>query len=220
MTIATAPGLSVLIVAEGRSFSQLLEQMLRGVGVAMTTTIVEGDATRLWLRSNKVDLILVDCDLPNGNPFKFATKLRTDVRLCCRTAPLVLMSDHGATSWIRNALEAGYDSVMPKPIRRAHLRAELERLMEKPRVYIQSPSGYCGPDRRRQVIKDFDGEDRRDGETFQVFTEDGPVSLDQLQQLERSAASTADMDVLLVCGTEIIAGYRLDSRASPTRRRA
>ncbi|MEI2384596.1 response regulator [Breoghania sp. JC706] len=210
-------GLSVLILAEGSSFSALLEQMLLSIGVAATTTIDDGEAAQLWLRANAVDMVLIDGDLPNASAPRFTSRVRCDATLQNRCLPLVLMSARGNTEMMRQAMKAGFDSIVPKPISRDQLLSELKRLVERPRVYIRSPSGYCGPDRRRRVMSGYDGEDRRDGGSFQLFTENGPLSRDTLEALHNQASENADMDVLLVRGVEVIHGYRLDSRSLANR---
>ncbi|MDJ0931775.1 response regulator [Breoghania sp.] len=204
---------SVLVIAESRSFSALLEQMLHGIGVGATTTIDEADAAHLWLRKNAVDAVLVDSDLPKAAALKLPHQIQCDATQHSRCVPLILMSTKSEPAMMRQAMNAGSDSVMPKLVHRVHLRGELKRLLERPRVYIRLPSGYCGPDRRRRVMSDYDGEDRRDGDNFQLFTEEGPVSREALETLHHTSSQDADIDVLLVRGAQIIAGYRLDSRA-------
>lgn len=219
MSQSPVGGPSVLIIAEGHSFCMLLEQMLHSVGVAMTTVIDEAEAAQVWLKANTVDAVLVDSDLPSASAVTFAHQLRNDTEQPNRCLPLILMTAKGNPVLMRQAMKAGYDSVMPKPVRRPQLHSELKRVLERPRVYIRSPSGYCGPDRRRRALSDYGEHDRRDGGSFQVFTEDGPVSLETLRALHHASATEADMAVLLVRGADVIARYSLDSRtiASSTR---
>ncbi|PTW55787.1 CheY-like chemotaxis protein [Breoghania corrubedonensis] len=209
-----ALGPSVLIIAEGPSFCMLLEQMLHDIGVAATTTIDEAEAAQSWLRANAVDAVLIDSDLPKASALAFANRIRCDTAQFNRYLPLVLMSAKGDAVLMHQAVKAGFDSSIPKPVRRRQLFGELKRLLERPRVYIRSPSGYCGPDRRRRVMSDYAGEDRRREGSFQLFTENGPVSRDALEALHRNAPEGANMDVLLVRGAQVIDSYRLDSSAN------
>lgn len=213
----STPAPSVLVVNETRSFALLLDAMLQSLGVHDITLLEDCTTARNWMRSNLVDIVLVDGDLPHEAAFGFAMGLRLDKQQARRTVPVVLMSSSGDKPVMRRAQEAGFDSVLPKPIRTAFLRDELSRLMQRPRVYIHSRAGYCGPDRRRQVMSGYDGTNRRDGDTFQVFTKDGPVSLDLLEKLDK-AGGAADIEVLLVKGADIISGYRFNSRATARRK--
>lgn len=211
-----ARGPSVLIVAESRSFTMLVEQMLHAIGVADTTRIDEAETAQLWLRANTVDVVLVDSEMTKASGLRLASRLRCDAAQPNRCVPLILMSAKGDAALMRQAMKAGFDSVVPKPMRRTHLRGELKRVLERPRVYIRLPSGYCGPDRRRRVMNDHEGPERRHAGSFQLFTRDGPLSLQALETLvtdHAEAPDTRDIDVLLVRGRRIIAGYRLDSHA-------
>lgn len=212
MTKSKAP--KILIIDDSRSFATLVGAMLRGMGIRSVTAFDDFEAAKAFLHANSVDVVLIDGDMPKSCAFKFAKTLRQDKKQFHRTVPLVLMSGAGGSQVMRRAVEAGFDAVLPKPIRTAQLRDQLTHLMEHPRVYIHARAGYCGPDRRRHTLSDFSGENRRDGDTFQVFTEDGPVSLDQLEKLQEAGTGHADLEVLLVRGVKILSGYRLNARAA------
>lgn len=202
----------IVIIDDSRSFSMLLGSMLRGMGIRTINIFDECDAAISYMRTNPVDIALIDGDIPKSCGLKFARALRLDKQMYNRTVPLVLMSGKGGPKVMEKAIEAGFDAVLPKPVRTTQLRQQIVQLTEKPRVYIHARSGYCGPDRRRKSISEFTGENRRRGETFQVYTQNGPVSLGQLEKLHQAGTGTVDLEVLLVRGVKILSGYRLDSR--------
>ncbi len=207
---------SVLIVAPVGSFTQLLEQMLPEIGTTGITTIDDVEAAHHWLRSNSVDAILVDAALARAGAATFAKEVRADVTLENRCTPLVLLSGSGAPALMQQALKAGFDTVLPKPLQRKHLREVFVRLSTKTRVYIRSPSGYCGPDRRRPSVDPASqprnsGPDRRENGGFQIVTANGPIKLDELRALHRGPREKANMAVLLIRGNKVVDGYRLHS---------
>ncbi|WP_321341877.1 response regulator [Breoghania sp.] len=216
MTISEHSIRSVLIVAPANSFTQLLEQMLPGIGTTASTTIDDVEAAHHWLRKNSVDAILVDAALAKAGAATFAREVRADITLENRCTPLVLLSGSGAPALMQQALKAGFDTVLPKPLPRQHLKEEFGRLSRNTRVYIRAPSGYCGPDRRRRTtspatLPSGDGKDRRENGSFQIQTADGPIRLEQLRALHRGPDEKANMAVLLIRGNKVVDGYRLHS---------
>ncbi|WP_162901390.1 response regulator [Breoghania sp. L-A4] len=203
--------LKVLMLDGSRSFSALISTMLRGMGVRSLAVFDDSEAAITFLRANPVDVILVDGALANATAFKFAMALRQDKQQFRRTVPMILLSGSGGTQVARKAVESGFDALLPKPIRAVRLYEQMLSLMRRPRVYIHARIGYCGPDRRRPAASDFSGANRRDGETFQVHTKSGPVSLDRLEKLQAKSADHPDLEVLLVRGVTILSGYKLNA---------
>ena len=203
--------LSVLILEGSRSFSALVSSMLRGMGVQSLVVFDDCETAIGFLRANPVDIILVDGALLDASAFNFALALRQDKNQYRRTVPMILLSESGGSQVARKAVESGFDALLPKPIRTARLYEQMLELMQRPRVYIHARKGYCGPDRRRPEVSDFSGTNRRDGETFQVYTKEGPVSLDRLEKLPEKGGGRPDLEVLLVRGVKILSGYKLNA---------
>lgn len=212
-------GPTVLVLHDSHSFCSLLVSMLRSLGVERAVSFDDGEAARHYMHANKVDVALIDGDLPNLLAAKFVRALRMDNEVFKRTVSMVLLSNDGGSQVIQKAFEAGFDAVLPKPIRTPDLKAELARLIDKPRVYIHCRTGYCGPDRRRKVKDGFEGDDRRGGGTFQVFTKEGAVSLAELEKLQSAGTGEADIEILLLRGLKILSGYRMNAHDATVARR-
>jgi two-component system, chemotaxis family, chemotaxis protein CheY len=207
-------GRTVLVLDDSHSFRMLICAMLRGMGARSVQSYDDADAAMIYLRNHKTDVALIGGGNAGSVGFRFATALRIDTLQSCRTLPLVLLSGAGHQKQIRRmAVDAGFDAVLPKPLRQAQLQEALERVLNHPRVYIHARDGYCGPDRRRDPNPGFPNNVRRGGETFQVHTKDGPISLDQLEELQKAGAGKGDLEVLLVRGVKVLSGYRLNAQA-------
>ena len=140
--------------------STILRTILQGFGVR---TIVEtrdaADAFEI-MRSANPDLALVDYMLGDVDGLEFTRLIRTASDSPNKYLPIIMVSGHTDRSRIYEAINAGVNEYLAKPVRPVDLYNRLVSLIERPRRNVKS-TGYFGPDRRRRQDPRFSGPWRR-----------------------------------------------------------
>lgn len=78
------------------------------------------------LRSEKVDLIVLDCNLPDGSGFDLCTKIKQKENI-----PILMLTARDTEMDEVKALELGMDDFMSKPFSLAVLKARIKKLIGK-----------------------------------------------------------------------------------------
>ena len=73
------------------------------------------------------------------------------------------MTGYSAKLRVFEARDQGITEFLVKPFKAEDLYARLEKLIEKPRSFVDA-SNFFGPDRRRIKVKNYDGPQRREDE--------------------------------------------------------
>lgn len=144
--------------------STILRTILQGFGVR---TIVEtrdaADAFEI-MRSANPDLALVDYMLGDVDGLEFTRLIRTASDSPNKYLPIIMVSGHTDRTRILEAINAGVNEYLAKPVRPVDLYNRLVSLIERPRRFVKS-TGYFGPDRRRRQDPRFSGPWRRSTDT-------------------------------------------------------
>lgn len=120
----------VLIVDDDKQFNDLLQQFLnrKYPGFKITQAYDGYDAGRA-IADHKPDAVILDIDLPGVDGFRLCRQIKADESL---SRPIVLavtgLSDAGVDA---QALEAGADAFLRKPIEMDSLPALIEQLAER-----------------------------------------------------------------------------------------
>lgn len=104
-------------------------------------------------------------DLRKIKPVTEAIRFSSNARL--RFSPMIYFSDSASIETIRTCINLGFDDIITLPFTLKRLEERLDRQLDRPLVYYQTPT-YFGPDRRGRLDPDegqhfrgTDGEYRR-----------------------------------------------------------
>lgn len=114
---------------EGLSFSLQLD----GYVTTCASTCREGLSL---LKTEPFDLVLLDCNLPDGNGFDLCSQIHTFSRL-----PILMLTARDTEMDEVKALELGVDDYMRKPFSLAVLKARIKKLLqhkEQPHLLISN----------------------------------------------------------------------------------
>ncbi len=135
-----------LVVDDDEILAQQLVEWLREAGMVAEWEAAPRDS---WLRVRdfRPDVLILDVKMPECNGIEFATMLRQDISTS--QLPIVFLTSDDAERTRRNAMAAGADDYLLKPIDRATLikaviaRARLSKRIQDQvgRVTQQSPQG-------------------------------------------------------------------------------
>ena len=128
-------GSRILLIDDSVSFQQLTEALLNSFGVASVTmagSLAEGMHKMNYLgpkkfAAPKIDLILMDIKLPDGNGIEACEYLSSYASNY--NIPVVVVSGNSDTVTINKAFEAGASDYLQKPLARPLLQARLGMLM-------------------------------------------------------------------------------------------
>lgn len=149
-----------LAVIDGnRNFHPVMRGILRSLGFRRIEPFFEGGEALDHLRSAWCDLAFVDLTLIDGSGLAWISTLRR-TKLSNRNMPIVVLTSATSRRNIEEAMAAGADYVMAKPVSPKLLADRIRYLTECPLDYIALRDGYFGPDparfrwRPRPVLSD------------------------------------------------------------------
>ena len=119
----------ILIVDDSPGMRAVLRRVidLAGVPVLECLTACHGLAALAVLRSQPVDLILTDINMPEMNGEEFVDELKKDPSL--REIPVLVISTDATSNRMQRMLELGAAGYVIKPFQPETLRSEVERVL-------------------------------------------------------------------------------------------
>ena len=116
---------TILIIEDDADLREGLEYTLSGEGYQILTAENAERGRKLW-KTSSCDLILLDCNLPDGNGFSLCSEIRksSDVFILMLTARDTELDEV-------KALEMGVDDYMSKPFSIAVLKARIKKLLSR-----------------------------------------------------------------------------------------
>jgi CheY-like chemotaxis protein len=184
-----ARSLTVLVADDHSTNRKLATRILQRRGHACLHA-ADGDEVLEVVGRERVDLVLMDVQMPRRDGFQTTAAIREDERRSGRHLPIIALTAHAMKGDREKCLAAGMDSYLAKPLRAKELIALVERIAEitpenerhEPAAKLASPN----------VTGTFDAAlDRLDGdaellrEQMEFFLSDGP---ELLQKIKRAIA--------------------------------
>lgn len=117
---------------------------LEGYEVISAGTVKEG---RWVLKEKNCDLVILDCNLPDGNGFEMVRRLREYSSL-----PILMLTARGSEIDEIQALELGVDDFMSKPFSLAVLQARVRKILKKKTAPLFLVSGNLTMDLKNGTV--------------------------------------------------------------------
>lgn len=174
----------VLVIDDSRTFLTLMTDLLRSFGarnVIRTTDAIEAFEI---IGREKIDLALVDYNMPLINGFEFASMVRCAPDSANKFMPMILVTGHSSRRLVMDCISNGFDDFLAKPLSAKSLFDKMVRVFENPEPYILTPSGYFGPDRRRREDPSMTPSARRE---LDLAIPVGPRDIQLIQRVQNMA---------------------------------
>jgi DNA-binding response OmpR family regulator len=142
---------TVLLLQNNQTELDILGQVFIGFGVKAIRKFLAVEEAEEAVRRTTFDLIVADCDLPDGASFGFVERVRRTEDGPNRTAPLLLISGHTPPSTVTRARDCGANFLVAKPITPKVMFDRVMWLAREERQFVDAP-GYAGPDRRHKMF--------------------------------------------------------------------
>lgn len=153
----------ILVVEDDRGLNQGIVLALQGDGTLFHSAYNLAEAKSIW-KSNPIDMVLLDINLPDGSGYTFLEELRRSSRV-----PVLLITANDLEVDEVTGLTLGADDYITKPFSLMVLRARVERIRK-----------------RLELLREIRGyEDERyhfSFENMQFFVENEEVSLSKTEQ--------------------------------------
>ncbi|SFS86349.1 response regulator [Brevundimonas viscosa] len=177
---------SVLLIDDNQKSLDMLSSIFHGFGVKEQIKCESAIAATDILKRRMVDLVLVDCSMPEMDGYDFVRWLRRETTPPLRYVPIIMLTGHAAQSLVHKSRDCGASFVVAKPLTPAVLLKRILWLGMDERQFVEADD-YVGPDRRvRNFGPPLGQPGRRAGD---LSTHVGAASEPNLDQ--------ADIDMLL-----------------------
>ena len=124
-------GHNVLYIEDNPDNMILVKRVLEGAGY----TLFQASTGLMGLKiagEETIDLILLDINLPDIDGYEVARRLRHDKKPTVAHVPIIAITANALKGDAENALAAGCDVYMSKPINIHELRARVEGFVHSP----------------------------------------------------------------------------------------
>ena len=154
--------LTAILIDDNRQMMSVMRSMLHSYGIDKIHDFASAEDAFPALRAEHVDIVLVDLELSGQmDGLLFSRLLRHDKDIYNPCVPVILMTGFASQSLITKAINSGVDDMVTRPLSARDLHTRVDKVLNFPRSYIRTPSGYFGPDRRRRIDPFYVGPERR-----------------------------------------------------------
>lgn len=121
---------NVLVVDDNQDIRELVMHILDADGFHVFSA-ENGEGALAILRSNSVDLILLDVMMPGTSGLQVLEEIRTGSLKRLHEVPVIMITAMASTEDIDKALAIGANSYIVKPFRGALIREKVRTILEK-----------------------------------------------------------------------------------------
>lgn len=159
-----------LVVDDNANMRSLMRAILVSFGVRRMEEASDCETALGSVAVNPIDIAFVDFRLEAGDGLEFCRRIRRDPASPNRFLPLVMITAYAEQNRVIEALNAGVDEFLVKPVRPVDVANRINAVVERRRPFVESAT-YFGPDRRRRVDPRYTGPLRRatDPGTLDIF---------------------------------------------------
>lgn len=157
-----AADIRVLVVDDQSNMRRLLRSMLSNVGFRDVHEVPGGDACLEAVQALKPDVITLDWLMPGVDGLEVTRIIRRNEDIVTAQIPIIMVSGQSKRTDVIQARDAGVTEYLIKPFSPKALFDRIRHAIDAPRRFI-SAANYIGPDRRRFVHPNYEGEERRGG---------------------------------------------------------
>ncbi len=153
--------------------SAILRTILQGFGVRTIHECRDAETALNNMATFNPDILLVDLLMGEMDGLELAHHVRNDADSPNKYLPIIMVTAHSERSRVIQAINAGVNEYLAKPVRPIDLFERMISLIERPRRFVRAPN-YFGPDRRRRQEARYEGPWRRS--TDEKYHEDDDAS--------------------------------------------
>ncbi len=154
---------TILLVDDSLYMRRIMRSLLNGMGVRHIVEAEDGAAALEVFNENSIDIIITDWVMPLFDGLELTQSVRDPSSSPNPYTPIIIMTGYSERSRVMSARDLGVTEFLCKPISAKQLYKRLATCIEAPRPFIKT-STFFGPDRRRFVQPNYNGELKRKGD--------------------------------------------------------
>jgi CheY-like chemotaxis protein len=151
---------SALIVDDNAHMRGLLRVILTSFGLRRIEEAGDCNEALAHAAGGDIDIAFVDFKLGGLDGIEFCHRIRQDPDSPNRYLPLIMVTAYSERSRVIDAINAGVDEFLVKPVRAVDVANRVNAVIERRRPFVNA-GGYFGPDRRRRDDPRYKGPWRR-----------------------------------------------------------
>lgn len=159
MSTVDFSSLRVLVVEDSLHMRRILRTMLNGLGVRDIQEAEDGAEGLDRLKGLNPDIVLLDWVMPILDGIEFTRLARTGGG-SNPYVPIIMVSSHSERQKVLMARDVGVNEFLTKPVSAKALHDRIVSVVTRPRPFVKTKT-FFGPDRRRFVMPNFSGGERR-----------------------------------------------------------
>lgn len=159
--------ISALILDDNSNMRTLLRVILGSFGMRHIEEAAEVDEAMEVLARQDIDLAFVDFKLGGVSGIDFCRRVRMTPGSPNVYLPIIMVTAYSERRRVIDAINAGVDEFLVKPIRSVDVANRVNAVIERRRPFWKSED-YVGPDRRRRDDPWYKGPWRRAGDPATV----------------------------------------------------
>ena len=118
----------ILIVDDSASMRQIVKLILQSLGFTNMEEAEDGREALESIRSQRFELVLSDCNMPNMNGIELLSALRQDSEL--HDIPFIVMTSTDQKESLLEMVKAGASDYIEKPFQADALKAKLAKFLD------------------------------------------------------------------------------------------
>ena len=145
--------LKVLVVDDEHYMRKVARAMLMSLGVRTIHEAADGVAGLEAIRSHAPDIVILDWEMPGLDGPGFVRMVRSPETFPFPDVPIVMLTGHGERSRVLEAMEAGVNEFLLKPVSSKALGDRLVSVLVNPRPSIRRGNYYGPMPRKLAAVK-------------------------------------------------------------------
>ncbi|HEY7459759.1 MAG TPA: response regulator [Xanthobacteraceae bacterium] len=154
--------LRFLVVDDNAHMRRIVRQLLHGFGSREIYEAEDGASGLEGFTGHNPDILITDWAMPIFDGIELTKTIRQPGGNANPFVPIIMLSGHSEKRRVMEARDAGVTEFLAKPIAAKSLYERVLSVVLNPRPFLQTKT-YFGPDRRRNVISNYAGPERRKG---------------------------------------------------------
>lgn len=138
---------TVLLIDDQPTSLDMLGSIVQGFGCKEQIKCSSAQAAVELLARRTVDLILIDCIMPDMDGYDFVRWLRRDAPAPTRYVPVIMILGHASQAKVQQGRDCGASFIVAKPLSPSLLLKRIIWLGGEDRDFVEAEH-YIGPDRR------------------------------------------------------------------------
>ena len=152
--------LRTLILDDNAHMRGLVRAILLSFKISRVIEAADAETGLEVIRENDIDLAFVDFRLGAQDGLEFCRQIRNGEDSPDPFLPIIMITAYSELSRVKQALNAGIDEFLVKPVRATDVASRINAVVQRRRPFVRSDD-YFGPDRRRRKDPKYKGPLRR-----------------------------------------------------------